>query len=105
MDEYKRLHPEMLDPLNSIHQLTPHLGSAFFPTSTEGAVDSGHGIGPDLVGTAIGLVDEETGEVTKCIVQDFGTSHVRGDWVEVVYDDGRELRMSKKEMLANRVPL
>jgi hypothetical protein len=105
MDEYNRQNPEMTDPFKAINQIPTHLQSTFYPTSTGDAVDIEHGIGPNLIGTTIGLIDEKTGEVTKCTVQDFGTSHLQGDWVDVVYDDGRESRMLQKEMLANRVPL
>lgn len=42
----------------------------------------------------------------ECLIQDYGTSELRGGWVEVVYNDDKEMRISQnemQEMLANRV--
>jgi hypothetical protein len=82
--------------------LPPHLQSAFFPTSTVHAVV----IGPHLIGTTFSFLDGKSGEIMKCTVQDYGTSQLRGDWVEVISNDTTELRISPeemKDMLANRV--
>ena len=103
MDECMRKNPELQKSLDFI-LATPHLRSAFFPGSTVHEVDTG--IGPHLVDTTVRYLDQETGEITECYVQDYGTSELRGDWVEVVYDDERELRISAAEMdeiLANRI--
>jgi hypothetical protein len=48
----------------------------------------------------------DEGETMECTIQGNGTSELRGDWVEVLYDDEREMRISQKEMsemLANRI--
>jgi hypothetical protein len=82
--------------------LPPHLQSASFPTSTVPAVV----IGPDLIGTTFSFLDGESGKIMKCTILDYGTSELRGDWVEVDYDDRMDLRISPGEfedMLANRV--
>jgi len=87
------------EPPNST--LPPHLQSAFFPTSTVPAVV----IGPYHIGTTFSFLDKTSGEIMECTIQDYGTSELRGDWVEVVYNN-RELRISPGEvndMLANRV--
>lgn len=65
-----------------------------------------HHIEPDLIGTTIRTLNGQTGEIVGCTIQDYGTSELRGDWFEVVYDDERELRISRgemDEMLALRV--
>jgi hypothetical protein len=83
--------------------LPPHLQSAFFPTTSTvpAAV-----IGPDLIGTTFSFLDGESGKIMKCTILDYGTSELRGDWVEVDYNDTMEMRISAeemKDMLANRV--
>ena len=96
--------PELRESLDSIDHLPSHIRSAFIPT--EHAVDIGCDIGPRLIGTRIGLVNEFTGEIRECTVQDYGTSYLCGEWVEIAYDDGSDLRVSPKElneMLANPV--
>lgn len=58
------------------------------------------------IGTTISYVDMESGKINKCTIQDYGTSQLKGDWVEVVYNDMTESRISQKEMegiLANRI--
>jgi hypothetical protein len=93
----------LLESPNSVGMtLPPHLQSAFFPTSTVHAVV----IGPHLIGTTFSFLDGKSGEIMKCTVQDYGTSQLRGDWVEVISNDTTELRISPeemKDMLANRV--
>jgi hypothetical protein len=93
--------PDLKKALNSRSQLPTHIQSVLFPTSQEYGVDIGQ-----LIGTTIRFADGETGEIAECSIQDCGTSQLRGDWVEVMYNDGRELQIPLKEMneiLANRV--
>jgi hypothetical protein len=42
--------------------------------------------------------DPRTGKATECTLVDYGTSRMRGDWFEVVYEDGKESQISDKEM-------
>src|ERR1700729_1437257 len=82
--------------------LPPDLRSTFFPTSSSTA----HAviIEPHLIGTTFSFLNGKSGEIKQCTVQDYGTSQLRGDWVEVVYNDATELRISPeemKDMLAN----
>src|SRR6266852_5234155 len=95
LDEYNRQNPNSMDARTP---LPSYPRSAFSPTSMEDGVGFQH-----LVGTTIRFPDDRTGEITDCTIQDCGTSHLRGDWIEVVYDDGRELRISPEEMLARKV--
>jgi hypothetical protein len=111
MDKYMNQNPNatmLPESLNSMNpEFPPHLQSAFFSTSTEHY--DGVEIDPRLIGTTISFFDGKTGKIMECTVQDYGTSQLRGDWVEVVYNDTRDselLRISlgeMKEILANRV--
>jgi hypothetical protein len=104
VDTYMTQNPELRESLDSIDHLPSHIRSAFIPK--EHAVDIGCDIGPRLIGTRIGLVNEITGEIRECTVQDYGTSYLCGEWVEIAFDDGSDMRVSPKElneMLANPV--
>ena len=77
--------------------LPSHLQPMFIPSS---ALD--HWVD---IGTTINYVDM-SGKINKCTIQDYGTSQLQGDWVEVIYDDMTESRISQEEMnemLANRI--
>jgi hypothetical protein len=98
MDKYRRQNPELI---NSTDQLPPHLMCAIIPTSKEHVGNTECDIG-----TTIRYLDIDRGKIMECTIQDYGTSELRGDWVEVVYDDEREMRISQGEMdeiLANRI--
>lgn len=63
-------------------------------------------LGPHFINQTIRFRDPKTGKVVECKVQDCGTSHIKGDWFEVVYDDMKNSQVMArelKEMLANRV--
>jgi hypothetical protein len=90
------------DSANSMDpKLPPHLQSAFFPELDSTKDEIG-----DLIGTTIHFLDGKSRMVMACTIQDCGTSRLRGDWVEVVYNETTEMRISPEEMkeiLANRV--
>jgi hypothetical protein len=102
LDEDKRQNPELNESLNLQAKLLSDLNyfqSASFPPTE---VD----IGPHLIGTTIKFLGVDTDEIMECTVKDYGTSQLQGDWVDVVYGDARESRISREEMyeiLENRV--
>ena len=52
-----------------------------------------------LVGQTIWFHNHETNSIVKCTIQDCGTSVLRGDWFEVVYDGNTgSQQISKGEM-------
>ena len=101
VDAYKRQNSELKESLDRHTKLPSDLNYfpfASFPTKVD--------IGPHLIGTTINFVGEDTDEIMECTVKDYGTSHLQGDWVDVVYGDVRESRISREEMydiLVNRL--
>jgi hypothetical protein len=42
-------------------------------------------IGAHLINQTIPFIDQEMGKIFMCMIHDYGTSHVRGEWYEVTY--------------------
>lgn len=92
--EYRRQNPELNPELIDRRARVPSYLQSL-PTSTEPGVDI-----KCLVGTTIRHLDGKTGEVVECTVYDYGTSYLRGDWVEVAYEleDDRGMHIPMEEM-------
>lgn len=91
--------PDAMDPA-----LPSHLLSAVYPPSADSATK--RELGPHLINETVRYRDQETGKIMESTVQDYGTSHVKGEWFEVMNDDLTVLQITAgelKEMLANRV--
>ncbi|KAM6495574.1 hypothetical protein JOM56_008280, partial [Amanita muscaria] len=62
--------------------------------------------GPHLIDKTVRYRDQETGKIMELTIQDCGTSHLKGEWFEVEYDDLTVLQITAgelEEILANRV--
>jgi hypothetical protein len=79
--------PESMDS-----RLPSHLERVFYMETT-----THEDLGPNLMGQTIRFRDQTTGETMECTVQDCGTSKLRGDWFEVVFDD-EEMQITTEEM-------
>lgn len=104
---------ESLDSTCTSMKLPLHLQPGNFPATSTEDITSAEDIGPDNIGTKIMHLDETTGKIRECMICDYGTSELRGDWIEITYDDNdddddspREWRIAPWEMdeiLANRI--
>jgi hypothetical protein len=73
----------MLDAIDST--LPSRLVDAMYPRHTTSGRAKGGELGPHLVGQTIRFRDQKTDFVVECTIQDCGTSHLRGEWFEVIY--------------------
>ena len=81
-----------------------HLLPVLYPTIVHN-VEAGE-LGPQLINKTVECRDQETDEVVTFTIQDYGTSHVKGEWFEIMYEDLTVLQITTvelKEMLANQV--
>ena len=63
-----------------------------------------HGL--ELIGSTICYHDGENGKIMEGTITDFGTSHLKGDWFLVIYDDDTAVEITASDMddiLKNRV--
>jgi hypothetical protein len=85
----------------------PHVVAALCPGRAGSQPErEDHKLGPHLLDQTFRYLDQETDLVMEFTIQDCGTSHLRGEWFEVEYDDLTVLQITAgelKEMLANRV--
>lgn len=77
-----------------------NLPSAWKPFQSESLPPTEVDIGPHLIGTTIRYFgkDEDTDAIMECTIKDYGTSQLQRDWVDVVYGDARESRISREKM-------
>jgi hypothetical protein len=62
--------------------------------------------GLELLGSTIRYHDGKNGKIMECTIDDFGTSHLKGDWFLVTYDDDTAFEITASDMndiLKNRV--
>ncbi|KIL68299.1 hypothetical protein M378DRAFT_158836 [Amanita muscaria Koide BX008] len=75
-------------------------------TSLAGSTTTPRELGPHLIDKTVRYRDQETGKIMELTIQDCGTSHLKGKWFEVEYDDLTVLQITSgklEEILANRV--
>ena len=82
--------------------LPAHIAQALFPNNIDdiSPSDALEKPGPFLVGKSFKYRDSGTGHTMTCLVHDWGTSHLMGDWFEVSYGEEEEepLRIMQSEM-------
>ncbi|KAM6495575.1 hypothetical protein JOM56_008281 [Amanita muscaria] len=91
--------PDATDP-----ELPSHLLSAIYP-ALAGSTTTRE-LGPHLIDQTVRYRDQGTGKIMELTIQDCGTSHLKGEWFEVMYDDLTVLQITARELktiLANRV--
>ena len=78
-----------------------------YPRNAASGHANGDELGPHLIGQTIQFRDHKTDSVVDCTIEDCGTSHLRGEWYEVVYGAATEShQISKAELrdiMASRV--
>ncbi|KAM6495573.1 hypothetical protein JOM56_008279 [Amanita muscaria] len=75
-------------------------------TSLASSTTTPRELGPHLIDKTVRYHDQETGKIMELTIQDCGTSHLKGEWFEVEYDDLTVLQITAgelKEILANCV--
>ena len=77
-------------------RLPSHITSVFYPTDVNERDDGN--FWPKL-GQKIRFRKPESGQIVQCTVQDYGTSKLKGNWFEVLYDDeDEEVNVTEREM-------
>jgi hypothetical protein len=69
--------------------------SAFFPAAEP---EVGTDLNAGLVDQTFYFYDTQTSQDRECKIVDCGTSHLRGDWFEVVLDGGPATQITAREM-------
>jgi len=81
-------------------QLPSYLVPVYFPKA------NGDKRGLELIGSTIRYHDGKISKIMECTIADFGTSHLKGDWFLVTYDDDTAVEITASDMddiLKNRV--